>query len=125
MAHWNRIRPPDCPLSWRQFQCASLLALGFTRVEIGQLLNVKASTIRTHVHQGCHRLDVNTACALAAQVAVRWMRTPRNGRQGYIDEFDRKLTTALESRHPRDHRQPRYPDLDDLIKLTLEVDGKP
>jgi DNA-binding CsgD family transcriptional regulator len=122
VAGWPKVRPEGCPLSSRQFQIASLLALGYSRVEIGELLGIGPSTVRTHVFAACRKLEVNTACALAAQVAVRWMRTPRNGRQGYLDEFDRKLTAVMEKRWPRDHRQPRYPELDDLIKLTLMLD---
>lgn len=106
----------------RQFQIAALLSLGYTRVEIGELLGVQATTIRTHVHVACHKLGVNTAAALASEVAVRWLRTPRSGRQHYVDEFDRRLTLVLarrDARERRDRRNPRHPELDDLIKLIL------
>jgi len=97
----------------------ALVACGFTRKEAREVLGISQSTQRVHMAAARARLRCGTIENAIVEVGLRWLHTPWNGRQAYLDDFDHKLAAAR-ARRTRDARNPTYPDLDDLIKGVFE-----
>lgn len=104
-----------CPLSRQQFRSLALVACGYTREEVCEVLGLALSTVRTHLHVARVKLRAETVEQAIVEVAVRWLQTPRRGVQHYLDEFDQRLGVVT-ARADRGRRQPYYPDLDDLVQ---------
>lgn len=107
-----------CPLTPAQFKCMALVACGFTRREVAELLGCRYSTVRQHLVQGRLRLGANTVEQAIVEVALRWLQTPRSGQQHYMDNFDRHLAEIL-ARANRPVRVPSNGPLNDLIQDAL------
>lgn len=96
-------RPPDCPLTRRQWQIMLLLADGMTGQEIALHLGMSPSTVRRHSHGAFQRLGVpNTAAAVAAIYRNGWVGyevPPKPDRwpplvRSYLEALDRYLATG-------------------------------
>jgi DNA-binding CsgD family transcriptional regulator len=103
--------PPGCPLSCRQLQVLQLAPDGLTYAEIGRRLDIRVSTVRTHVMAACTRLgmtgrgQVQAIITCARRGWLDWTLPPPideatavNGfLRTYLESFDEHLRTGSDA----------------------------
>ena len=72
--------PETTPLSYREIEILQHVAQGLSNKEIGRLLSITDGTVKNHVHNALHKLNMENRTQAAAYVVRQGLGAPATGR---------------------------------------------